>query len=259
MQKSPLSVTLLKGLGVLLLGFLCTQVFGKNSDFSFSSSRQRASLVELFTSQGCHSCPPAEKWLNHWEKHPGLWKKVVPLAYHVDYWDYLGWKDPYASKKYTQRQRQYYQQGYSESVYTPEFIVNGEEWKGWFHQENLPSFQEKAGILKGILREDSLYVTYTSNSSLRVPLNLHVAITGSNINTEVPKGENRGKILWQDFVVLHHSAYPTSTQTQTPSWSLLLPIEQLQKTIKSKYAISIWVVPNNSMIPLQATGSFVPQ
>src|SRR5689334_11142529 len=71
---------------------------------SFQSFETQTPLLELFTSEGCSSCPPAEKWLTGLKPSSGLWKDFVPVAFHVDYWDYLGWRDPWSSKTFTDRQ-----------------------------------------------------------------------------------------------------------------------------------------------------------
>lgn len=65
------------------------------SNWSVESPPEQAYLLELFTSQGCSSCPPADAWLSRLKQDPELFKRVVPVAYHVTYWDYLGWKDPF--------------------------------------------------------------------------------------------------------------------------------------------------------------------
>jgi hypothetical protein len=82
---------------------------------------ERVTVVELFTSQGCSACPPADALLKDLVQYPDL----LPLSEHVDYWDYLGWRDPYARPELTQRQRQYAQQLGLSYVYTPQFIVQG--------------------------------------------------------------------------------------------------------------------------------------
>ena len=71
------------------------------------SGERQIAVLELYTSEGCSSCPPAETWLSRLREAPGLWKDFVPLAFHVDYWDYLGWRDPWGSREYSNRQRAY--------------------------------------------------------------------------------------------------------------------------------------------------------
>jgi hypothetical protein len=104
----------------------------------FNHSGPKAALVELYSSEGCSSCPPAEAWLNHLKAAPGLWSEVFPVAFHVDYWDNLGWPDRLASASYTQRQRDYAARLGQDSVYTPEFIVNGHEWRRGFDGFEIP-------------------------------------------------------------------------------------------------------------------------
>src|SRR5262245_59617138 len=73
---------------------------GQNEPTVFQSAEQQTSLMERYTSEGCSSCPPAEEWLTKPTDSPRLWKHFVPVAFHVDYWDYLGWRDPWGNKQY---------------------------------------------------------------------------------------------------------------------------------------------------------------
>ncbi|MFN2476505.1 MAG: DUF1223 domain-containing protein, partial [Chthoniobacterales bacterium] len=77
------------------------------ADKMFESGPNKTRLLELFTSEGCSSCPPAEAWLSQLKDDARLWHDFVPLAFHVDYWDRLGWRDPFASKAWTARQYDY--------------------------------------------------------------------------------------------------------------------------------------------------------
>src|SRR5210317_1284191 len=115
--------------GLLCLGLIGLFEAQAESSLNFSSGDRRVTLLELYTSQGCSSCPPAESWLNRFTDDDRLWKQVVPVAFHVDYWDYLGWRDPYALPQYSDRQRRYRSKGKVSAVYTPGFVVNGGEWK----------------------------------------------------------------------------------------------------------------------------------
>ena len=95
----------------------------------FESGEKRVAVVELFTSEGCSSCPPAERTFSKLATHPSLWKTFVPVAFHVNYWDNLGWKDRLASVEFTQRQHTYASAWRADTVYTPEFVLNGREWQ----------------------------------------------------------------------------------------------------------------------------------
>ena len=88
-----------------------------------------AALVELYTSEGCSSCPPADRWLSTLSSRPS--SSVVPLALHVDYWDYIGWKDPYAKREFSLRQRKFTQLQRMALVYTPQVMLQGRDFRGW--------------------------------------------------------------------------------------------------------------------------------
>src|SRR5580693_7683854 len=88
----------------------------------FQSSDRQTALVELYTSEGCSSCPPAESWLSGMKKSSGLWNDFVPVAFHVEYWDNLGWRDKWSSKQFSDRQRDYAGVWGGDNIYTPEFV-----------------------------------------------------------------------------------------------------------------------------------------
>ena len=101
---------------------------------TFTSGEQQVSLIELYTSEGCSSCPPADRFVRSLGKQDGLFSAFIPLAFHVDYWDYIGWADPYASPAFSERQRRYAQRQDISRVYTPGFFINGNEWRGFFQR-----------------------------------------------------------------------------------------------------------------------------
>ena len=119
------------------------------AETTFQSGPQRVSLLEVYTSEGCSSCPPAESWLGELKNQDRLWKEIVPVAFHVDYWDGLGWKDRFAREEYTSRQRAYSAAWGTSSVYTPGFVFDGAEWQGWFNGSPLPGPSDRpAGKLE---------------------------------------------------------------------------------------------------------------
>ena len=82
-------------------------------------------VIELFTSQGCSSCPPADRLLSRLAEEPAYRGRVVPLAFHVDYWDYIGWRDPFSSPRWSERQRDYGRSLGLGTVYTPQLVIDG--------------------------------------------------------------------------------------------------------------------------------------
>src|SRR5256886_6671722 len=95
------------------------------------SGERTVALVELYTSQGCSSCPPADRWLSGLGARGYVPQRVVPLPLHVDYWDYIGWKDPFAKGEFSARQRKLTQLQRSALVYTPQVLLQGQDFRGW--------------------------------------------------------------------------------------------------------------------------------
>ena len=155
---------------------------------TFSSGTSKVPLLELYTSEGCSSCPPADNWLSKYQQHPELWSKVIPLAFHVDYWNHLGWNAPFANKNNNQRQYRYKH--------------NGKESRNWFYRSSLPAIEENAGNLTVHLDGTTITATFDDNNPLQTPLLLNITLLGFDLQTSVPAGENKGKILKHDFVVL---------------------------------------------------------
>jgi hypothetical protein len=229
----------------LLLILLCLQQLSL-ADLHVETTTQQTTLLELFSSEGCSSCPPAEHWVNQYVDNTKLWKTFIPLVYHVDYWDKLGWKDRFAKYTHSQRQRAYAQEGYTSGVYTPGFFLNSKEWRGWFNQDTLETPHTKAEVLILDVKGETVNVTYPNADTNRI----HIAILGFGLETKVPKGENRGKVLKHDFVVLAHSSYLTKESTS---------MSNLIKTnIKAtRYAIVVSITKPNSLQVIQSTGGWL--
>jgi hypothetical protein len=160
-------------------------------------------VVELFTSQGCSSCPPAEALLNKLARDGKVaGRSVLPLAYHVDYWDELGWADPYASPAWTQRQREYAHALGDDRVYTPELVVAGRV--GFVGSDALRA--AKAIAAAPAQKKLSATATWTKSQvmlegSAPADAALIVAIFQDGTRTNVPRGENAGELLVNDRVV----------------------------------------------------------
>jgi len=220
------------------------------ADTLFESGAQRVSLLELYTSEGCSSCPPAEKWLAQLQNEKSLWKQVVPVAFHVDYWDGLGWKDRFAKRAYSARQRDYANSWGTPSVYTPGFVLNGTEWKGWFDGQQLPTFEsEKAGQLRVVLRGDQAEVVFDAPFE-KNPLEVHFAPLAMRVASDVRAGENRGSKLEHEFVATELTSARLEFVNGKQTAHAVLPLSGAR-------ALAVWVTRENSLTPLQATGGFL--
>jgi hypothetical protein len=219
-------------------------------NLTLNSGTKQVTLLELYTSQGCSSCPPAERWLNEYIDDEDLWTTVVPAAFHVDYWDYIGWKDTYATPAYGERQRDYARAGKARTVYTPGLFANGREWRGWTLRLYPRASDREPGNLSVVIAERRLVATFADTAA---PLELHVALLGAGIETPVERGENRNRTLRQEFVVLAHATHASPTGR----WDV--PVPQRTHTGVSRYGIAVWVSAAGNPAPLQATGGWLPR
>ena len=249
-QPRPSPSPLLPLALMLLLG-LALSAAPARAERTFDSGPQRVALIELFTSQGCNSCPPAERWLGELRGDPRLWRELVPVAFHVDYWDGLGWRDQFASPAFSQRQRQYYREGAVGTVYTPGFVVDGREWRGWFRAGDLPAPRPAAGRLR--LGVDGVDVAARfDGAAAGETLQLHLAVLGVGIRAEIGAGENSGRTLGQDFTVLGHRVLAAADGR----WSGQLPT--FAAPAGARLALAAWVSRDGLQAPLQAVGGWLP-
>lgn len=236
----------------ILLSTIISPVHGQT--LVFTSSQTQTTVIELFTSEGCSSCPPADRWLSGLKKDPRLWKEITPLAFHVDYWNYLGGQDPLSNPTHSRRQRNYASYGYARSVYTPGFFTNGREWSAWFRRPELAKLDAKpTGVLTVNLDQQALTARYQAPQKPTKLLVLHVAVLGFDIRTDVTRGENRGKMLNHDFVVLNW--HTERDQNSDQLWQI--DRKSLDLSQKHTRAIAVWISAESDPTPLQATGGWL--
>lgn len=175
-----------------------------------SSGATIPAVVELYTSEGCDSCPPADRWFGAL-KDQAARGKVVPLAFHVDYWDYLGWKDRFADPAFSSRHRAAASSGGARVVYTPQVLFDSREFQQW--RRTTPEKLSGAAAAKPARAE--LRVTATSSAGARqLQVNVagkslagtqraeaYVALFENGLSSDVKAGENKGVVLHHDFVV----------------------------------------------------------
>jgi hypothetical protein len=159
-------------------------------------------VVELYTSEGCSSCPPADKWLSTLKGRPD----VLALAFHVNYWDRLGWPDRFASPEATARQHQLAQLAGSRNVYTPQVVVGGRDWRRW---PDLPSARTDAAAPRATLtREADKVVVQVEGSNAGGNLQGYWAVLEDRHVSQVRAGENAGETLRHDHVVRLYKPVP---------------------------------------------------
>jgi len=182
------------------------------------STDKTVALVELYTSEGCDSCPPADRWLSSLGPKGFAPDRVVPIALHVDYWDYIGWKDPYARQAHSARQRKMARLARAAMVYTPQVLLQGQDFRGWRDGENpggafsqtvaeINARPAKARISLSLdtSRKETLAVDVTAELLAPAPgadTALFLGAYENKLVSEVKAGENRGKSLPHDYVVL---------------------------------------------------------
>ena len=218
----------------------------------FESGTKRNTLIELYTSEGCSSCPPAEKYLNGLKNNNGLWKLLFPIAFHVDYWDYIGWKDQYAQKEFGRRQSRYASLKRTSTVYTPAFMVNGNSWRKGLFSNDMPNSNLVAGNLIATMKGSSLLVKYTPEKKYTSPLKINVAVLGMDLTSHIERGENAGITAKHDFVVVGFD----STVSNDMKWNVALP--KLHYSKAKKYALTLWVSKVDNPTPLQVVGGVLP-
>jgi hypothetical protein len=173
-----------------------------------ASPTQTQALVEVFTSEGCSSCPPADRWLSALAQVPPQKLMTVALSMHVDYWDYIGWKDPFAKAAYTQRQYVYARQRGVSGVYTPQVVLGGRDFPKWdasttFLQavKQINDRPARAHIeldAKAAKLGGDVHVYF--NASTEQSAQLHLVLFENSLKSKVNAGENRGELLGHDRV-----------------------------------------------------------
>jgi hypothetical protein len=247
-DRHPLALKAIIGVVLSLFfgGVLCAD------DVVFESGPKKVQLLELFTSEGCSSCPPAEASLGRLVNDPRLWHEFVPVAFHVDYWDRLGWKDPFASAEWTKRQRLYAADWNAESVYTPAFVLNGREWR----DARVPIINDGGpGALSATVRSDnSVLVNFEPAKGEGRDFDLYLARLGFGISINVRAGENNGRSLRHDFVVLsldHQKLASSPQEFHLPSFA------PENASRPNRTALAAWITRPGDITPLQATGGWL--
>lgn len=228
MKKWAIAIGVVLAVG--LTAFLSSKPFVEKDTPLFTSGSGGFAVIELFTSQGCSSCPAADQLLNSIiEEASAKGEPVFGLSFHVSYWDYLGWKDPYASSKYNVRQGNYVNKLKAGNAYTPQMVVNGKvEFVGSSRKEadcaiktalsEPASYSLKASVVDN---GEELLVKYALDRAPNQTL-INFALVKKEAENQVPRGENKGRTLTHKNVVVEFHAVAAQAAGEV---SLSLPKE----------------------------------
>lgn len=240
---SPTSIRRhLAGLGVVALLLPALPAIAGCSAHSGATTH---AAITLFTSEGCDSCPPADFWLSHWRS--AARKDVVPMAFHVDYWDRLGWRDPYGSAAFSRRQRELATAAGQRMVYTPQVLLQGRDFRDW--RDEAAVQRRLSEILQSPAQADiRLHIDPVEARQWRVNARFqqrsggravaYVALLQHRLTSNVGSGENRGKQLTHDYVVRQWWG-PLELPDNRLSWSQT--VEVADQALRGGMSLGAWV------------------
>lgn len=178
---------------------------------SAKSGDETAAVLELYTSEGCNSCPPADKWVSSLAPNGFKANQIVPLAFHVDYWDYIGWTDRFAHSEFSGRHRRLARANGSGTVYTPQIFVSGKDIRLAFSTVKLNgtlkpinAAKPRADIALAFDTENPGTLNLSASASLTDASDeaqAYLAVYENKLYSNVKAGENRGVKLEHDYVV----------------------------------------------------------
>ncbi len=176
-------------------------------------------VVELYTSEGCSSCPPADRWLSTLSGRD----EVLAMSFHVSYWDRLGWPDPYASAESTQRQYRWAERMRNAQVYTPQVVANGQDWWAWRYRD-LPKALAPSSLGVTLTRDaQGLHVQVSSRADDAKTYGAYWVYLQDGIQSRVKAGENAGETLTHDHVVRWQRQEPLWTGRDGGRWTAPAP------------------------------------
>ena len=242
----PWCVGALTSLGLALAGSALGAAPASGGCQARSDDRQ-ALLIELYTSEGCNSCPPADRWLSSLKGRPD----VLAAAFHVDYWDRLGWVDRFGSARHTERQAQQQRSSGAGFSYTPQVLANGRDWRG---APTLPILDQPALVQVQAQRIDPQRVAVQVIPKPGAPtrLSLWWALLEDGHVSAVRAGENQGVTLHHDHVVRQYGLLPAWAASAGQAAAAEIKLATAQKEGGPKARLLVVVTEASTGAPLQA-------
>lgn len=181
----------------------------------------------------------------------------MPVAFHVDYWNGLGWRDKLSDEQFSDRQRTYAHMWSAENIYTPEFVLNGREWHDWFGLRHAPAAAAtKAGVLQVTSNDGKHWqANFVPAEAKSGGYEVTAAVLVSESSSDVTAGENAGRHLNHDFAALSLFTRPLINGTNGFQGSFI--IDAHPKKVTGRFALAVWVTHGRQLEPLQATGGWL--
>jgi hypothetical protein len=218
-------------------------VLAQQNTCTAQSASTQTPVIELYTSEGCSSCPPADQWLSTL-KSAHAKGQVVAQSFHVNYWDTIGWRDPFAAPAHTTRQRQISAANKLDGIYTPQIVKNGVTTRG-FSASITSTEPARAQIALHQTAADSFEAAITPVDA-QTAWTAYYTVTEHSHVSRVTAGENKGETLAHDFVVRQYVPLGNYMGTQK------LKINTLPASAKNPRQINVVVTESKTGKPLQA-------
>ena len=235
--------------GLTLLGLAMPSLAWQ---LNFASSAEPVVLIELYTSEGCSSCPPADRWLSALERDPDLWERFVPIAFHVTYWNYLGWSDKFGRAEFDERHHQVAARAAAQ-VYTPGIFAGSREWRAWRRGARVPQHPgvSPGGKLNVSVVNEQVHVSFDPETPSANPAAHLVWLRIAE--TDVKHGENKGRRLRHDFVAGQIHSVDLASNNADDTWQGTIRIDPDERD--NSRAIAVWITMADGSL-LQASGSW---
>jgi len=225
-------------LGTLFVVAMTSVLSGAAWNTATAGNVSRVALLELYTSEGCNSCPPVDRWVSNLPQPTFVPQRLVVLAFHVDYWNYLGWQDRFSQQRFTERQQALVRVNGLRTAYTPQLLLNGRDFRDTAGiKKHVSRINDQSPSVNLTLRADRNGSTLGTSVSVKPvapstqePMELYVALYENNLESQVKAGENRGRRLQHDYVVRTLLGPVAVASNKTTHWEGQIPLAAGWKT-----------------------------
>lgn len=250
----------MQGNSFLAAALLCVLAgpVGAAAPSEFKSGPKQKLFVELYSAESRKIAPAACRWMTGLMETPGLWSEFVPAAFHVDYGLKPGeWKSPYTRKEFTQRLLAHLARWGVSTPFIPTVALNAVEWSGWARGEKFPPQPARQAGMLAVRQSssDEVLVTFKPAETDHKLWTAHAALLGFGLVSRVDGGENLGKTLRHDFIVLNYNQKPLVRVRDAYRVGVRLPLKAGLRT--EAQGLAVWVTKEGGTFPVQCAGGYL--